>query len=111
MMRLELIFPIAIGVIVVLSLLYRVAKYGGVRGALLGARSDRTIGELDLGRRALLRTRLRVHRLDVDGADQPRIMLEVVRMTFMAYQTSPIALRTEDATMLRDLLARAAEER
>jgi hypothetical protein len=81
----------------------------GLRDALFGAAIDRVVGELDFGRCGLLRTRLRVVRLDVDGDDAPRIGLEIVTTTFMAYQMRPIALTVENATALKDLLSRAVE--
>jgi hypothetical protein len=101
------LFAVSLFGVLVLFFLYRIIKFRGFRGAIFGAAIDRTLGELDLGRRGLLRTRLRVVRLDVDDPDSPPIGLEVVSTTFLGYHIHPVVLSVAHATNLQNLLARA----
>jgi hypothetical protein len=96
--------------VVVISMVYQVFKHGGFRGALFGARVDRLIGEIQLQRRGIVSTKLKVHKL-VAGEEgrSPDIGLEVIHTTFGLWQMSPVSLTKREAQQLADLLSRAAQ--
>lgn len=106
-MTIEYIFFAAFG-LVVASLLYQVISKGGLRGAMFGAPVVKTIGQLDLGRHGLLRTRLMVHRLEAREADSPSVGIEVVHSAVGSFGISPIRPTTQQAEALSTLLSRAA---
>jgi hypothetical protein len=77
----------------------RIVRYGGLRGAMFGARVDRTIGVLELGRRGTRQQRVRVHRLEGAHAGSPGVAID---------GTSPIVLTAEQAQTLSALLLDAS---
>ena len=93
-----------------LHLLYQVVRNRGFRGAMFGAPVARTIGELDLGRRGMLRTRLKVHCLERRDDASPDVGIELVHTTFGSFAMSPLCLTRDQANSLSALLSQAAAE-
>jgi hypothetical protein len=56
-------------------------------------------------KRGLMRTKLRVHRLEARDADSLTIGLEIVTTSVASYHTFPISLTSAQATMLIEHLA------
>ena len=73
----------------------RIVRHGGLRGAMFGARVDRTIGVLELGRRGIRQQRVKVHRL----VGSPSVAID---------GTIPIVLTSEQAQTLSALLLDAS---
>ena len=96
--------------LVALYLIYQVVKNKGIKGAMFGARIIRTIGELELGRRGMVRTRLKVHRLDPRGAGSPEIGLELFTTMIGSFHMTPVSLTREEAMRLGALLSEAVAE-
>jgi hypothetical protein len=101
-------FPI-VG-LVLAYMLYQVVRNKGFRGAMFGARVAGTVGELDLGRRGMVRTRLKVHRLESKNTNSPEVGLEFVASTIGSWQMIPVALTKSEALELSTLLAQAAAQ-
>jgi hypothetical protein len=102
------LFFFAVAGLVTARFVYRIVWHGGLRGAMFGARVDRTVGVLELGRRGLKRLRLKVHRLEAPDAGSPSIGIELVSTSFGAAGMMPIALTTEEARALAGLLIEAS---
>jgi hypothetical protein len=100
----------AVFALVWVHLLYQVVKNRGFRGAMFGAPVARTIGELDLGRRGIVRTRLKVHCLEQRDDLLPNIGVEFVHTTFGSFAMSPLSLTRDQANTLSALLSQAAAE-
>jgi hypothetical protein len=90
--------------------LYQVIKNRGFRGAIFGAPVVRTIGELDLGRQGMVRTKLRVHRLETAEPSSPEIGIEVSTTTIGSFNIAPIRLSRSQAMALNTLISQAVAE-
>jgi hypothetical protein len=93
-----------------LYFLFQVIKNRGFRGAVFGAPVARTIGQLNLGRKGMVRTRLKVHRLEPREPSSPEIGIEVWTKTIGAFSIAPLPLTREQAVTLSSLLSQAAAE-
>jgi len=89
---------------------YQVFKNKGFRGAMFGAPVAGTLGELDLGRRGMVRTKLKVHRLESNNVNSPEVGLEFVASTIGSWQMIPVSLTKSEAIELSALLAQAAAQ-
>jgi hypothetical protein len=107
--KFEYIFFAVFG-LVVLNLLYRVVKNRGFRGAMFGAAVARTVGEVDLGRRGMVRTRLKVHSLEAREDGSPEVGIEFVATTIGSFSMTPLSLTRDQAHALSTLLSQAATE-
>jgi hypothetical protein len=97
--------------LVAVAMLWRVIKNRGWRGAMFGAPVRRLVSELDLGRKGMIRTRLRLHVLDPsDPAEGPHVGVEVVLSTIGSWEMKPISLTRIEAQRLAEELALAARE-
>ncbi|HEY7895902.1 MAG TPA: hypothetical protein VIC24_13465 [Gemmatimonadaceae bacterium] len=98
------LFAVAVG-----WALYKILRYRGWRGALFGAPVLSTVGELELPRRGMLKTRLKVHRIDgrAKGVD---VGLEITVSTVGSWQALPVSLSVADARRLAEMLDRAASQ-
>jgi hypothetical protein len=96
--------------LVLLHLVYQIIKNRGLRGAMFGAPVIRTIGELDLGRRGMVRTRLKVHRLQGTDTASPVVGIEFLMTTLGSFGMTPLPLTRDQALTLSGLLSRAAAE-
>lgn len=77
---------------------------------MFGAPLARTVGEIELGRRGMVRTRLKVHRLEPRDATSPAIGIEFVATTIGSFSMTPLSLTRDQALALSVLLSRAAAE-
>ena len=100
------IWFIIVGLVAV-NLLYHVVKNRGLKGAMFGAPVSRTVGELDFGRKGMVRTRLRVHRLESGEANSPQVGLELITTSFMGFGMRGIPLTREQARSLSGYLSEA----
>lgn len=89
---------------------FQVVRNRGLRGAMFGARLVRTIGELDLGRRGMVRTTLKVHCLEPRDSASPTVGVELVATSYGGFGMTPIALTSEQASGFAALLAQAVRE-
>ena len=85
-------------------------RHRGVRGAMFGAPVARTLGELDLGRRGMISTVIRVHVLDAAGTDAPAVGLELAARSAGSFGLTPIPLTKEQPGALASMLTAAASE-
>ena len=83
-------------------LLFRILKYGGLRGAIYGAPVARTVGEIELLRKMGSSMMLRVHVLE-DG----RIVIEQSARAPLAASISGIPLSTTETDRLIAMLQQA----
>jgi hypothetical protein len=91
-------------------MLYQVVRNKGFRGAMFGAPVADTVGDLDLGRRGMVRTRLKVHRLESKDATSPEVGVEFVTSTIGSWHMFPVALTRSEAVALSTLLSQAAAQ-
>jgi hypothetical protein len=108
-MHFEYVFFAVFG-LVVIGLLYQIIRNRGFRGAMFGAPVARMVGEVDLGRRGMVWTRLKVHRLESRNADSPEIGIEIVAKTFGSFGITGHSLSREQAVALSELLSEAVSE-
>jgi hypothetical protein len=79
---------------------------GGLQTKLFGSRVERVIGAMELDRRGILNSRLRVHKLT--SPDRP-IAIELTFTTFASWQRIPVVLTRDQARALARLLTDAAD--
>jgi hypothetical protein len=70
----------------------------------------RTLGEVDLGREGMMRTKLRVNQLNADAGERSTIGLEIVKTSFTGFSVIPIRLRIDQAEMLKQLLEQSLQQ-
>ncbi len=94
---------------VVLFFLSRILRYGGFRGALMGARIRRTPGEVKGSSMALMKLGIKVHVLEGrrDGKD---VGVEFFAKSPLSWQTMPVTLSDHEAERLAALLKEAVDE-
>jgi hypothetical protein len=88
-----------------LTLVVNAFKYGGVKAAMFGARIVKTVDEIDLARRGVSSTKLRVHILQADTEN--KVGLEIVSKSIASYSMAPFTLSRENAGQLVRLLQSA----
>ena len=81
---------------------FRLIKYGGLRGALYGSAIARTIGEVELSQVSGVKHTLRVHVLE-----NGRIVLEQSSRTMLSASLHGLPMTTDDADRLVSLLQQA----
>lgn len=84
------------------AVLYKIVQHGGFKGAMFGARIDRTVGEVAGGGVKLMKVRLRIHKLG-GGLDRA-VGVELVAKSFASYQMMPVTLSNAEARRLIGLL-------
>lgn len=103
----------AVGAIVVGALGYfasRVMEYGGIRGALFGARVAGTVGHLDAIPGKLVRPTLRLYRLELEQLTEHLIGIEVVTKGLLGYHVVPVRLTKAQTQTFISLLQQAQTE-
>ncbi|MFW6031069.1 MAG: hypothetical protein ACOC9T_00640 [Myxococcota bacterium] len=96
-------FPlIAAGVL--LYVVVRIVRYGGLKAAIFGGRIMRTAGEIKFRKGAITRV-VRVH--TIDGDDGERVVIEHTSRTFLAFSMNPLPLTMDQAGQLIRLLEEA----
>ena len=89
---------------IIALLLLRALNFGGLRGAMFGARIQDTVGEV-AGAASAVNTILKVHVLD--NPPDKAVGIELVAKTFASYQMMPITLSVTEANTLMGLLQSA----
>ncbi len=108
-MDVDNIFPYFIGLIfaaIAITFVVNAIRHGGIKAGIFGAEIERTAGEVQLTRRALGSSTLRVHVLRVRG--ETKVGLELVNKAVLSYQMMPYTISLEQARALADLLESAA---
>jgi len=88
--------------------LYRIIRNKGLRGAMFGGIVSKTIGEIELAKKGMIRSKIKVHRIQSGGAN--KIGIEVVHKGHLSYHMTPITLSREEAVRLTELIGRAVTE-
>jgi len=107
-MKFEYVF-FGLFALVAANMLRKVVKNGGLRGAFFGAPIRSTVSEIELHRRGMVKSRLKVHTLAGDSS-APKVGVEIVYTTALSWQMMPISLSTEEARHLAEALNRAAND-
>jgi hypothetical protein len=109
-MQFQHIFFVLFG-LVAATVLFKVIKGRGFRGAMFGAPLRKLVSEIELETRGMVKTKLKVHILDPrDASAGPHVGVEVVHSTFGSWQMSPIALTRSEAQRLAEQLTAASRE-
>lgn len=87
---------------------WHVTRFGSFKGAIFGARLERSVGELDINNITLTKRTVRVHVLR-DGKPDANVGVELVTKSFFSYQMHPLTLSRDDAMRLAALLQDAAQ--
>jgi len=95
-------FAVAVG-----STLYQILRNRGFRGAMFGAPLRSTIVEIQLERRGMVKSQVKVHQLDghAKGID---VGLEIIHSTIGSWHAVPVSLSAADARRLAEVLDLAA---
>ena len=81
-----------------------------LEGAVFGVPLREKIGELELAKRGLIKTKLRVHVLDPSHpSDGPHVGIEVIQSTFASWDMRPVSLTRAEARLLAEVLSQAAD--
>ena len=96
------IFALVVG-----SFIYKGLRHGGLKGAMFGARIERTLGQVDCSGVNFGSMVLKVHKLS-GGGQEKSIGIEMVAKTFASYEMMPMTLSPVEAKKLATLLENAA---
>ena len=107
-MDFQVIFFIVFALIVA-RMLFGVVKNRGFRGMMFGAPLGATVGEIPLGSRGLVNTKIKVHHLEPGSDGESMIGVEIVSWTFGSYRMLPVRLTGLQAQELTRLLRQAIE--
>ena len=86
---------------------FQAVKNGGLRGAVLGARIKRTVGQVEPSYAMAGKTILRVNQLETSG-NYIAVGIEVVNRTMLSYSLQGFSLSKDEATKLAGLLLEAS---
>lgn len=90
---------------------YRIVRYRGVRGAMLGARIAETVGEVHAHQRRIATSaKVRVHKLEEGSDGDLDVGLEIVVSGAGSWNSTPVALTKAEASELAGLLEQVAEQ-
>jgi hypothetical protein len=91
------------------SMVYQILRNRGFRGAMFGAPLRSTLAEIQLERRGMVKSRVKVHQLDghTKGID---VGLEIVHSTIGSWHVVPVSLSAADARRLSEVLDLAARK-
>ena len=96
--------------LVAVSMIFKIIKYRGLKGAMFGAPVGTQTGELELPRRGMTKTKLKVHVLNpADAGDGPHVGVEVIHSTIGSWEMKPVSLTRIEARRFAEELLRAAE--
>ena len=96
--------------VVAVPMIYRIVRYGGLKGAAFGAPVLEKIGDVEPSTRGLTKTKLKVHVLDPSRpADGPHVGMEVIYSSFGSWEMRGISLTRSEARLLAQELTQAAD--
>jgi len=101
-------FAIAVGG-VILYFVTRIARFGGFKAAMFGARIERTVGEVSGSGGKWMSTTIRVHRLE--GEPDKAVGLELVQKSPGSWSMQPYSLSAGEASKLVQLVQSALQRR
>lgn len=87
---------------------WRYARAGSITGALLGGRLTSTVGELQIKSQFMGTQTFKVHILQTDPGDEPKVALAIVSRAPLSISLNPMKLTQAQARELATLLERAA---
>ncbi|MCI0363217.1 MAG: hypothetical protein L0219_05000 [Phycisphaerales bacterium] len=91
------------------SLIYGALRHGGFKGAMFGAKIERTVGQVACNGVKFGSMSLKVHKLS--GSPERVIGIEMVAKTFASYDMMPMTLLASEAKKLATLLEAAVASR
>jgi hypothetical protein len=89
---------------------YRFIRYGGISGAVFGARVINEVGEIELKKQGLISLVVRVKTLGANDKNERGVGLQLVGKSFASYDNMSFALSVDEAKQLASLLERATHE-
>lgn len=92
------------------SMLFKVFKNGGFKGAMFGASVKSTLGEVSGSKQKLISTSVKVHSLNGDQQDK-LVGIEFIAKSIASYQMMPISLSATETRKLISLLEAAVNEK
>ena len=105
----QTIFFVIFG-LVAASTVFKVIKNRGWKGAMFGAPVGRQTGEMELPRRGMIKTKLKIHVLDpADAGEGPHVGVELIHSTIGSWEMKPLSLTREEARRFAGELLRATE--
>jgi hypothetical protein len=108
-MNWETVFYVIFG-LVAASMIFKIIKNRGWKGAMFGAPVVSQIGEMELARRGMFETKLKFHALDPsDGSNGPHVGVEVVHSSFGSWETRAVSLTRDEARRFAEELLQAAK--
>ena len=96
-----IIFAFSVGTMIV-----RIVRNGGWRGAMFGAPIRSTVGEIVLQKRGMAKRRIKIHRL-AGNHDGPQVGIEIAFSMPGAFSIFPVSLTAEEARQLATALEQA----
>lgn len=88
---------------------YRMFRFGGLKGAMFGAGVERTVGQVSGEKQGPVGVALKVHILRREPSEK-LIGMELTAKSFASYKMTPITLSAAQAKQLVSLLERALSE-
>ena len=108
-MNLQTVIFIVVGVVGA-NIIFKIVKNRGWKGWLFGAPVGQQIGELELPRRGMIKTKLKVHILDPrDAGEGPHVGVEVIQSTIGSWEMKPLSLTRTEARRFAAELVQAAD--
>lgn len=102
----ELIFAL-----VIISMIYQVAKNGGFKNALFSAKKLDEVGSVQARKRIGVNSSLVVSKMQDTDSDEEIVGIALVAKGFLSYSMQPISLTKKDAKELAALLEKASEKK
>ena len=91
------------------SMIFKVIKHRGWKGAMFGAPVREMLAELELSRRGMTKTKLKVNVLDPhDPGEGPHVGVEVIHSTIGSWEMKPVSLTRAEARRFAEALLQAA---
>jgi len=90
-------------------LIFNAIKNGGLRGAVLGGKIKRTVGEIGPFVGMVGKTTIKVHEFDTSGK-YDAVCMEIVNRTMLSYNLEGIRLSRDEAVKLANMLLDASKK-
>jgi hypothetical protein len=84
-------------------------KNGGLKGAVLGGKIKRTVGQIGPVIAMMGKTTIKVHEFDTTGKYNA-VCMEIVNTTMLSYTLEGIRLSRDEATKLANMLLEASKK-
>lgn len=91
------------------SLLYKIVRNRGLRGAMFGAPVRESVADIELPRRGMIKTRVKIFQLEANARDVD-VGLEIVHSIVGSWQSIPLSLSAAEARHVAEMLIHAASK-